>query len=91
VVEVLAIANKLAGATLATLLVIILFGSWKKVWVWGRELTDCDARYSAEKKVIADDRDWWRNVAVRATGLAETQGQILKEVGKVDDRNKGLI
>lgn len=91
--EILALANKLGGVSFATLLLFILYGSWKHIWLWGKDVEAAiakeEARVIREKQAIYEDRDFWRNIAIRATGLAEVQGQILrvKETGKLDDVN----
>jgi hypothetical protein len=54
------------------------------MWRWGSEFIDQEARFALEKKSMMDDRDWWREVAVRATGLAETQGAHLLKVASKD-------
>lgn len=94
--ELLTLANKLGGVSFATLLLLILYGSWKHVWMWGRDVDALERRHQADMKSITDDRDWWRNVATRATGIAETQGQLLrvketKTNREIDDLNRRLI
>lgn len=92
--DILTLANKLGGVSFATLLLVILYGSWRHVWVWGRDVAALEAKHEAEKRVLTDDRDWWRNLAVRATGIAETQGQLLRTRGgapEVSDRNRRLV
>lgn len=58
--DFIAIAEKLSGAGLATLLVFILIGGQKKIWVWGYQLEEMRA-----------ERDWWRTTASRATSFAD--------------------
>lgn len=94
--EIITLANRIGGVSFATLLIVILYGSWKHVWVWGRDVEDMKARHQSEKQAIIDDRDWWRDVATRATGIAETQGQLLrvketKVNREIDDLNRRLI
>lgn len=45
---------------LATLLALILFGSYRGIWVWGRDLREAKQA-----------RDRWESMALRAVGLAE--------------------
>jgi hypothetical protein len=94
--EILSLANKLAGLSFATLLLLILWGSFKRIWVWGRDVTELEVRLVAERKVVSDDRDYWKSLAERVLGLAEMQGQILrvkegKELTTVSDVNKRLL
>lgn len=88
--DIILIVNKLGGVSFATLLALILWGGFKRIWVWGRDVEAMELRHANEKKAIYDDRDFWRNIAIRATGLAEVQGQILrvKETGTVDDTKR---
>jgi hypothetical protein len=78
--DVMLIANKLGGVSFATLLLMILYGSKVRIWRWGSDFTDQAAQAEADKKALRDDRDWWRSIAVRATGLAEAQGEHLLRV-----------
>jgi hypothetical protein len=89
--EALTLVNKLGGVSFATLLMVILWGSWKGIWRWGKDFDALEIRLRTERAVILDDRDWWRNIAVRATGLAETQGQLLKVTSHVDEINRELL
>lgn len=93
--EILTLANKLGGVSFATLLLIILYGSWRHVWVWERDVAKLEKQLNAEKQVLIEERDWWRNLAIRATGLAEVQGQLLqvreaKVSREVSDLNRQL-
>lgn len=94
--EFITIANKLGGVSFATLLLIILAGSWKGVWVWGRDFAAAEARYKADLQRVQSESNWWRDLAVRATGIAEVQGHVLrvkenKERAQVDDANRRLL
>ncbi len=79
--EILSLVNKLGGVSFATLLAVILWGSWKRIWVWGkdcdREIAAIRARHAEEKAEWKEGLTFWRDIGVRATGLAETQGHIL--------------
>lgn len=35
--ELFTLANKLGGLSFATLLVLILYGSWRDIWRWGKD------------------------------------------------------
>ena len=65
--ELLVFANKLSGVGFPTLLVAILYGSYKRVWVWGVELKRTEERELE-----------WRTMALQATGLAETSVNIAR-------------
>ena len=56
------------------ILLLILVAGYKRYWVWGVELT-----------TMEKDRDWWRNAALTALGLAErTQGTTERVIAKPD-------
>lgn len=42
------------------LLVLIVVGGWRRWYVWQWQYRD-----------MQNDRDWWRKIALRGTGLAE--------------------
>lgn len=42
------------------LLIVIVFGGWRGVYVWARELNE-----------MREDRDWWRQVALDGLTAAE--------------------
>jgi hypothetical protein len=67
-VEVLEIAQKLGGVSFATLLVAIIYGSYKGVWCWGYQLREAK-----------EQGDRWQAMALRAAGLAETSLTITKQ------------
>lgn len=69
--EVLAFAQGLSGVGFGTLLVLILYGSFKEYWVWGRQLTELRADYERRLVKESDDKKEWRSIALSATGLAE--------------------
>lgn len=91
--------NKLGGASFATLLVIILWGSWREVWCWVKDKRASEAALLDRVKRTEEDRDWWRGIALKATGIAEVQGRVLRvTVGggdgsatAVDDANRKLL
>ncbi len=90
--EILALVNKLGGVSFATLLAVILWGNWKGIWGWGkdydREMAAMLLRHVNEKAEWQEGLNFWRDIAIRATGLAQTQGQILKETGKAEELHK---
>lgn len=78
--------NRIGGASFATLLVVILWGSWRGIWVWGKDKTASETALLERCKRTEEDRDWWRGVALKATGIAEIQGRVLRvTVGREDD------
>ena len=59
--EFLDLANKLSGVSLASLLALILFGSWRDVWTWSRD-----------RDAFKLDRDKWQALAMQNLGLMKT-------------------
>lgn len=83
--EIITFANKLGGVSFATLLVIILAGSYFKKWTWyyyleSSEKEKQDQKESYEKRIAAleTSNEKWQQVALSATGISETATQILK-------------
>ncbi len=69
--EVLTLAQQLSGVSLATLLIIILFSSYRGWWVWGKQLTELKADYELRLTKYEASNAKWEQMAMRATGLAE--------------------
>lgn len=59
-VTLLDLANKLGGASFATLLILILIGSYKQIWVWGYQL----------QRMEQESREW-KAMAMQGLGMAE--------------------
>lgn len=101
--EMAKLANTLGGAGFATLLFIILVGSYKDVWCWSRDRKAVGERAEAEKKEIVErmeaethlaqeQADFWRGIALRNTGLLETQTEQLMQVAtQVGAVNRKLL
>ena len=58
--EVLDLLNKLSGVSLASLLAIILWASWRDHWTWSRE-----------RELYRLDRDKWQALALENLGLVK--------------------
>jgi hypothetical protein len=85
-IDVFTFINKIGGASFATLLVVILWGSWRDIWCWGKDKRAAETSLLERIKRTEEDRDWWRGIALKATGIAEVQGRVLRvTVGGVDD------
>lgn len=87
---VFTLLNKLSGVGFGTLLAIIIYGSWKNVWVWSRDVDKLTANYEKLLAKAEEQSKWWQDVAVRATGIAEMQGNVARELAKktTDDKDK---
>lgn len=101
--EAAKIANVLGGVSFATLLVIVLVGNKFRIWRWGQDLVELEARCSADKaayteRAVAEQRllseqiTFWRDVALRNTGILETQTeQLMKVATTVGAVNRKLL
>lgn len=82
--EILALLGKLGASgfipEILRALVItsaaILWGSWKEVWVWNKDVKKLTERYEALLAKEQNEKEWWRTLAMRATGIAEMQGTV---------------
>jgi len=89
--EAAKIANVLGGVSFATLLVIVLVGNKFRIWRWGQDLVELEARCAADKadytermeaenRLLNEQIVFWRDVALRNTGILETQTEQLMHV-----------
>lgn len=76
--ELFTLINKVGGVSFATLLLIILWGSWRGVWVWGKDKIAAEALLLERIKRADEVADFWRGIAMKATGIAEIQGRVLR-------------
>lgn len=98
------IANLLGGVSFATLLVIVLVGNKLRIWRWGQDFVELEARCSAAKdeyteraeaeaRLLNEQIVFWRDVALRNTGILETQTEqlmhVATQVGAVNRRLLG--
>lgn len=101
--EAAKIANTLGSLSFATLLVIVILGNKYRIWRWGQDMIDLEARHAAEKaedaeraaaenRLLSDQIAFWRDIALRNTGLLETQTEQLMHVAtQVGAVNRKLL
>jgi hypothetical protein len=101
--EAAKIANVLGGVSFATLLVIVLVGNKFRIWRWGQDLVELEARHAAamadcverqeaEGRMLNEQIVFWRDVALRNTGILETQTEQLMHVAtQVGAVNRKLL
>ncbi len=77
--EILDLAKGLSNLGFPTLMVIILYGSYRGWWVWGRVNVDMKDDYVDRLLKMETSRDKWQAMALRATGLAEETVSIVKK------------
>lgn len=63
--EIYTLATKLSGASLGLILLLIIYGGYKRYWVWGYQLEE-----------MRSDRDEWKNMALRGTNLTERAANL---------------
>lgn len=69
--DVMALAEKLGAVGLPSLLILILYGSYKGVWVWGRQLKDKEVECEQWKTAFlrgASHTDKAIDLAAKTTG-----------------------
>lgn len=101
--EAAKIANTLGGVSFATLLVIVLVGNKFRIWRWGQDLLELEARHAADKaedaeraaaesRILTEQIVFWRDIALRNTGILETQTEQLMHVAtQVGAVNRKLL
>jgi hypothetical protein len=77
--EALALADKLSGVGLAALLIFVLWLGSTKRWVWGYQLTECEARCAALVAAAERREQEWKDIARPAMRLANESLQVAKE------------
>jgi hypothetical protein len=66
-IEFIEFAKSISSIGFPTLLLLILWGSYKSVWCWGKDLVKAEAR-----------ADRWQDIALQSIGLAEKSVVIAK-------------
>ncbi len=69
--ELVDLAGKLSGAGLATVLILILIGGWKGLWVFGWVQMRERAMLEQQRDQLFKERDEWKTLALRATATAD--------------------
>lgn len=58
------------GGTLA-LMAFILFGSWRRWWIWDHQAKEIIKQYNERILALKEERDEWRMLALQGTLLAD--------------------
>ncbi len=69
--ELVDLAGKLSGAGLATVLILILIGGWKGLWVFGWVQMRERTMLEQQRDQLFKERDEWKTLALRATATAD--------------------
>ena len=101
--EAVKIANVLGGVSFASLLVVVLVGNKLRIWRWGQDFVDLQTMHAAiladtteraesEARLLSEQVIFWRDIALRNTGLLESQTEQLMHVAtQVGAVNRALI
>lgn len=77
--DILALAKELTNIGFPTLMVAILYGSFKGWWIWGKVYEAMRVDYMERLSKAEASRDKWQTMALRATGIAEDTVGIAKK------------
>lgn len=66
--ELLTLAAKIGDVGFPTLCILIIYGSYKRIWVWGSEYAKLEA-----------DCERWRGMALDGIGMAKSAVSIAKQ------------
>jgi len=69
--ELVDLAGKLSGVGLATVLILILIGGWKGLWVFGWVQMRERAMLEQQRDQLFKEREEWKTLALRATATAD--------------------
>jgi len=82
--ELVDLAGKLSGAGLATVLILILIGGWKGLWVFGWVQMRERAMLEQQRDQLFKEREEWKTLALRATATADkavNHAAVLQKAG----------
>lgn len=71
--EVVALAEKLGAVGFPSLLILILYGSYKRIWVWGSQLKEKEVECEQWKTAFlrgASHTDKAIDLAAKSTGIS---------------------
>ena len=69
--EILSLASKLGHVGFPTLLIVILYASWKGEYLWKREVATREAVWLARWEEQQRAAEEWKGIALQAHGLAQ--------------------
>lgn len=87
--ELFQLSEKLSGAGLAVLLILVLVGGYRKWWVWGWQLTEAEVRHEKEKEVYKEREQEWKNIARPSVHAAEGAANLAESAVSMVARRKG--
>lgn len=78
--EFLKIADEFSRAGLYTLLLFILFASWKRWWVWGYQLAEAEARCAAVALAASKREEEWKSIALQYAGVTRDSVALTRQL-----------
>lgn len=79
--EALRVAQALSGLTITTLLFLVLETGRRGIWVWGAHAAKAEQRLEAQIELERRDKNEWKALALKVTGLAEGAVDLAKQKG----------
>ena len=86
--EVIKLMQAATGLTVTGLLVLIVITGQKGVWVWrwvvvqrDEQYAKAEARLEAQIELERKDKNEWKSLALKVTGLAEATVDLVKQKG----------
>lgn len=77
--EAIALAEKIASISPFAMLVIVLWLGATKRWVWGYQLSECEARAVVAVTAAEKREQEWKEIARSGHRLTEQSLQVAKE------------
>lgn len=69
--EAISLMQKLGGVGFGTLLALILYGGYAKIWVWGSQYAEMKADYESRLAQVYEEKRQWQAATRDAAGLAQ--------------------
>ena len=78
--EIITLAEKASHLGLATLLIIILVGGFRKWWVYGWQLTEAQAKCAEQLAASAIREEDWKALALGGNRVADKAVGLAKDI-----------
>jgi hypothetical protein len=79
--EILRLVQALSGLTVTGLLFVILITGYKGYWIWAALAIKTEQRLEAQIELERKDKNEWKALALKVTGLAEATVDLAKQKG----------
>ncbi len=78
--DLVAFLEKLSGASLPLIAVLVLYAGWKKYWVWGYQLEDLRMEKERELENERRDKNEWKSLVFQTKQLTDRSVSALSKV-----------